>query len=395
MKISAAALTVFSTSLAYQGENLTQENQRKRLPWFRGQKPLALDVPSFICTKTAQNARLIDAVKDLDYKPFPWVSSEPVVQMAIGLYVPSASDVKFHVEYVPLSDGGQLSLFWEEECYKKDDTKAILVISPGVTGGAEADYIRDLCKQAAAKGYKPVVAHHRGVNCALTTPKMYHPGASEDFGSAVEYIHKKNPSTPLVGIGISMGGNIVLKYAGEHGTKSLLKAIAGISVPFNFRMCTERIQEMPYLNYLISYYVKKNIRENHLDFLRKFEEELGLDLQLALSTNISLEMENALSAKIYNVDDILQFYDEGSCYRTVDKIAIPTYCLHTLDDPICIKECIPYDKIKANPNIIMRNTMGGGHIDFYSGTFIPRRWWPVPALAFLDEAVEMIKEGQF
>jgi len=81
--------------------------------------------------------------------------------------------------------------------------------------------------------------------------------------------------------------------------------------------------------------------------------------------------------------DDKKFYLESSCGHYISDITIPTLFISSLDDPVCIKEQIPFDDIKENKNCFLMVTQSGGHIDYFTREYRPNRWVFKPTLEFL------------
>jgi predicted alpha/beta-fold hydrolase len=78
----------------------------------------------------------------------------------------------------------------------------------------------------------------------------------------------------------------------------------------------------------------------------------------------------------------MQFERNQSCYYVVKDIKIPTLFIHSMNDPVCIKECLPIKAIKKNGNCILVLTQKGGHIEWFTGRK-PERWAYKVTLEFL------------
>ena len=109
----------------------------------------------------------------------------------------------------------------------------------------------------------------------------------------------------------------------------------------------------------------------------------GFDVEKTLKTKTVLEFDDTLTKHINKCDNLQDFYTKANCKPTIKDIAVPTLFIHSLDDPICIKEVIPYDEINKNENCMMIVTPKGGHIEWFTGTQ-PERWAYKPTLEFLS-----------
>mmetsp|Transcript_22213 Transcript_22213/g.21911 ORF Transcript_22213/g.21911 Transcript_22213/m.21911 type:complete len:259 (+) Transcript_22213:320-1096(+) len=257
-----------------------------------------------------------------------------------------------------------------------DQNSKILIISPGLTGGSKSQYIRNAVEVAVEKGYRVAVVHGRGIHDnPLTSPKTNHCGLSSDLAFGIAHIHSKYPNAPLLGLGTSMGGNLMLKYAGESGKNCLLKGISVVSTPYNLTVVIGALgRAWPYAGFPEKYLLK-NLRQN-LQTNWQALEEIGkesIDLEKALKAESVYEFDNLITCKIHQYETPDHYYQDASCVNYMKNIEIPTFALSSLDDPVVTSECIPYDEFKANPKLILGVTRTGGHVGWFNGMVTPRR----------------------
>ena len=92
---------------------------------------------------------------------------------------------------------------------------------------------------------------------------------------------------------------------------------------------------------------------NNYDLLIKHEKEIGYDLHKCLKVKRIAEFDQLFCAPVNGYKTSADFYKYLSCTNVVQNIKTPTLLLHSLDDPVCIPEGIPFQKIKDNPNIML------------------------------------------
>jgi len=105
----------------------------------------------------------------------------------------------------------------------------VLVVLTGLTGGSYEAYIRSILSTACRPvsegglGYRAVVINFRG--CAgvpMTSKQLYSAGYTDDLRVALMYIVKQYPNAPLLGMGFSLGANVLVRYLAEEGERSRL-----------------------------------------------------------------------------------------------------------------------------------------------------------------------------
>jgi predicted alpha/beta-fold hydrolase len=143
-------------------------------------------------------------------------------------------DIKYTRHLLKMADGGTVSIDWAtpaENNFTRVEEK-LCVVFPGLSGGSDRGYVKNLVKTLLDNGYEVAVLHNRGVgDTEYTSPEFADLSRNEEFVKSLEYI-KKNSTKKLVGVGLSMGGNMLMKIAAEMH-EFPLKAIVSINNPFD------------------------------------------------------------------------------------------------------------------------------------------------------------------
>jgi len=198
--------------------------------------------PRLIYDKTDENMALLRAchLLEMPYRPTPWCFGKHF-QTAISSTLRRSAIVVYRREIINMpSDNGTVALDWcgrEQESTSveaENDNIPILLILHGVTGGSAESYVTQLVWAAREIGWHAVVFNNRG--CAqsdLTTPRAYCAADTSDLATVVNYIHQRNPRSPLVAVGFSMGANILTKYLGEYGSSTSILAAVSLANPLD------------------------------------------------------------------------------------------------------------------------------------------------------------------
>ena len=126
-----------------------------------------------------------------------------------------------------------------------------------MTGGSDKNYIKFLVNAAQKEGYRCVVYHNRGVNkTKLLTPEPYDGAKLDDVEEAVTYVRNKYPEAPIFAVGMSFGGNQLLRYLAKKGEDSPFVASVTLAAPFNLTACLNDLAGSIYEKYLIRGMVK-------------------------------------------------------------------------------------------------------------------------------------------
>lgn len=334
---------------------------------------------------------------------FPFVPmfgfNNPHVQTLFGpTNISVGPEVVYQRQSFQLEDGGQISLDWYPSApspvanLPDRNPVPIVVILHGMGGGSHASYAKELAHQLL---YPPnpldepcrsVVLNHRGCgNTALLTPRLYNAGDTSDLKQVIKYLSKLQPEAPLVGVGFSIGGNILAKYLGEVGTNTPLIGAATVSNPYNLVWCSRNMQRnwMNYYLYrpLLLSMLKNLFRSHQLLSTAVPERDWGDISEFEKDITIL----NPHAAPPNKFETLNQYYRASSCDRVIHGISIPCLFLHALDDPIAPVTAIPVDEIQANPHCLLAATYHGGHTGWWSNpdSYDPRNAssWATNALA--------------
>jgi uncharacterized protein len=161
-----------------------------------------------------------------------------------------------------MQDGGTVSIDWAYPNQNEHltpgkaqttDRRRVCVVFPGLSGGSDRGYVKALVKTMLGDGYEVAVLHNRGVSQTAYTSEFFADlTESEVYKEQLAYVKESvGPETELVGVGISMGGNMIMRVAGEMRDSFPLKAIVSVNNPFDIWLSIQLMRGSPYEKYLI------------------------------------------------------------------------------------------------------------------------------------------------
>jgi predicted alpha/beta-fold hydrolase len=278
------------------------------------------------------------------------------LQTILGNYLPRPAfrhdSIAEAVEVDP-ADGSRVMCHCDlqPEAVRADRLTVILV--HGLEGSSESRYIKGIAGRAWDAGCNVVRMNMR--NCGGTdelTPTLYHSGLSGDVGAVMRHYAAKFELNRTALVGYSMGGNLVLKLAGEWGAHPPLCAVAtgsgALHEPQN------RIYEWHFLRGLMRRYRRKAALYPHI-----YKDSVGPIRSLR-------QFDNEIVARYCNFRDADDYYYRAASARVVDKIAVPTLIIRAVDDPFVRMVQETRNALFANPNILLVETQHGGHCAYLS-----------------------------
>lgn len=277
--------------------------------------------------------------------------------------------------------------FGEEEfvSLSSDDSKPMLVVLHGLSGGSHEIYLRHAIAPLIGEGgWEACVVNSRG--CAgskITSSVLYNARATWDVRQVVKFLRKTFPNRPLFGLGFSLGANMLTNYCGEEGANCLLKAAVVCSNPFNLEVSSKMLQNSfigkeVYLRYMGD--AMKRLIDNHHEELKKFT---NLDLEAVKKVTYLNEFDREVQCPTWGYPTEYAYYRDASSTDAVLAIRIPFLAVQATDDPIAVKEALPYEEFRQNPNTILLTTSLGGHLCWFETG--GGRWHARAVPAFLNE----------
>jgi predicted alpha/beta-fold hydrolase len=304
------------------------------------------------------------------FAPLPLLSN-PHVQTLLGHFLP-APGVPYTTRpwTIVLPDGDGLVLHdttpptWREG-------EAIAVLAHGLTGSHASRPIRRLACLLVARGTRVVRLDLRGAGAGLPLARRgYHAGCSEDVRCALEAIHHQAPISPLWLVGVSLGGNAVLKLAGEASDRPVphLRRVGALNPPIDIERCSQLISQAK--NRL---YEKFFVRGLVSDVQAR--QRLFADLPaLAFPPRLSLrDFDDLYTAPAWGFASALDYYRQASALSYIPRIRVPTLILTARDDPFIAPE--PFEEVKPAEVVTIRMVPHGGHLGYLSWEGIARARW--------------------
>jgi hypothetical protein len=258
---------------------------------------------------------------------------------------------------VALPDGDKLVLH-DTQPAKWQTTEPIALLLHGIGGSHRSGPVVSLARMLYRRGIRVMRLDFRGAGAGMPLArKTYHAGCSADVRAAIGAIHRLEPKSPIWLTGISLGGNVALKLAGENGTPPGLTRVAVIAPPVDLAACLERISHPTnrwYDRYFVSDLLSGARRR------QRFFPELALP---ALPKPMTLRLfDEILTAPRGGFRDAADYYAQSSSAQFVPTIGVPTLILAARDDPFV--DPGPIEALRSKASIEIRLTDHGGHVGY-------------------------------
>jgi uncharacterized protein len=281
--------------------------------------------------------------------------------------LPAASPRLFDVEAGTQMRG---DCHWQEEPRKHPT----LVLVHGLEGSSESGYMRGSAEKAITAGFNVVRLNQR--NCGGTehlTPTLYHSGRSADFRAVLTELIERDRLPAIFFAGFSMGGNLVLKMAGELGKSAPeeLRGIVAVAPCFDLAACADALGEAR--NFVYNGHFVRKLKCRMRRKARMFAGIYSLDGMGRIST--VRDFDEMITARYCGFEGADDYYARSSAMHVLEAIRRPTLILTAQDDPFVPLSTFEREAIRENPDIRLVAPMHGGHCGFISQEGGEERFW--------------------
>jgi len=251
--------------------------------------------------------------------------------------------------------------YWQSEAERRQ--ALTLIVVHGLEGSSESQYMLGVARNGLAAGMNVVLMNQR--NCGgmdACAPTLYNSSLSGDVAAVVGSVLDNDGVSRFALIGFSMGGNLVLKLAGEWGREAppQFRAVAAVCPALDLAASADALHEPR--NRLYEYYfliqLFRRIRNKARLFPGKFEVSR---LRGISSLRMFDDRITAYYCGFAGADD---YYARAAAANVVDRIAVPALIIHAANDPFIRIQPETVRRIEANPNITYVETSDGGHCAF-------------------------------
>jgi predicted alpha/beta-fold hydrolase len=243
-----------------------------------------------------------------------------------------------------------------------------LVVLHGLEGAPRSHYVQGLFAESRRRGWAMDLLIFR--SCAgepNRARRLYHSGETEDIDLVVRRIRRDHPQAPLAAVGVSLGGNVLLKWLGEQGSAALpvLAAAAAVSVPYDLARGSRHIERgfsrVYARNFLRSLKRKAAAKRTHFPDL--------YDPDALARARTLWDFDHHVTAPVHGFASAADYYHRSSAIHFLPRVRVPTLLLSAADDPFLPRAVL--DEVRAvaaaNPALTVQFVEHGGHVGFVGG----------------------------
>lgn len=262
------------------------------------------------------------------------------------------------------------------------EARTVVVLFHGLEGGSDSHYARALAALVPETGMRLAIPHWRGCSGEPNLmPRAYHSG---DSAEADWILRRLRAGAEVLAIGVSLGGNVLLKWLGEQGERALavVKRAAAVSAPIDLaaagRALDRGLNRWLYTRMFLSTLKPKS--------LQKLEAFPGLfDGERVRAARTFRQFDDEFTAPLHGFRDVDDYWTSAAAGPWLKGIRVPTLLLNARNDPFLPEHALLAAAREAAPNVLLEFPRTGGHVGFLSGPFPGRHdWLPRRLLQFLS-----------
>ena len=259
----------------------------------------------------------------------------------------------------------------------------MLALFHGLEGSSRSHYARALLSFFGARGWRGAAVHFRGCSGEPNRlARAYHSGDSAEIDWILRRLRNGHHG-PLFAVGVSLGGNALLKWLGEQesAARHVVAAAAGISAPLNLAAADASLSRG--FNRLYARHFLHTLIPKALAKLERFP---GLYQAAAVRAARTLrDFDEVVTAPLHGFSGAADYYARSSAGQYLAGIGVETLLVNALNDPFLPAAALP--AAHALPAAVTLETPpAGGHVGFVSGAFPGHLdWLPQRLLEFFGQ----------
>ncbi|MDI1352049.1 MAG: hydrolase [bacterium] len=303
-------------------------------------------------------------IVDSLFKPAWWLTNPHAQTIYASVKHPLQVPVN-HVEKIELADGDFFNLVWS--CADLAANTPLVVILHGLGGSVNSSYVPRFMRAFNEKGWRAVLLHFRGAGDEPNRlPRAYHSGDTADLDYLMRILKDREPDTRKAIVGVSLGGNVLLKWLGEQGKNARVDCAIAVSVPFVLNEVADRMNQ-GFSRFYQTHLLKqlKAFFSNKLNHLKNPPEAL----KKAAECTCFWTFDHQVTAPLHGFSSVHTYYRECSSRQFLSGIAIPTLIIHAKDDPFMTSDVVPTES-ELSHSTILELSQKGGHVGFISSNKI-------------------------
>ncbi|NYH97951.1 YheT family hydrolase [Cupriavidus plantarum] len=289
----------------------------------------------------------------------PWWLRGGHAQTILAARFTRHARLTFRRERWDTPDGDFIDLDWTTHATAPD--APLVVMFHGLEGASDSHYAQTLMDALRARGWAGVIPHFRGCSGEINlAPRFYHSGDAAEIRWVLQRLHAIDPARRMLVVGISLGGNALLRYLGEDGNAAgFVSAAASVSAPLDLAAggaALSRGFNLVYTRMFLQTLKRKS--------LAKLGQYPGLfDRATMLASRDLYAFDNVVTAPLHGFRDTDDYWRRAASKPILGEIRVPTLVLNARNDPFLPGHHLP-GPADVSDHVVLDQPKYGGHVGF-------------------------------
>ena len=310
------------------------------------------------------------------FEPVPWLRGGHLETIVPGVWVSPGVPGEFEREVIRVSPDASVAVLVHRPAIRQRGT---MLLAHGMGGSADSGYVCRTATRALEEGWVAVRMNCR--NCGGTanlSRTLYNAGQSDDIGAVLAALADRGLPRPLVALGFSLGGNLVLRYAGLAGEESLADAIVAVNPPVDLEACARALERPANRLYQLNFTIKLCREIERIRRIRPVPGPRASWWRIRTVRNL----DRLFTAPDAGHPSAEAYYQTASSGPTLAGLRVPSLILSAANDPMIPQETFAPYRAAADGRITFLHPPRGGHVGYWQRGH-PRFWAAEPILSWL------------
>ena len=242
-----------------------------------------------------------------------------------------------------------------------------LVLFHGLEGSSASHYARAFALEARQRGWNFVLPHFRGCGGSMNAaPRAYHSGDWSEIDWMLRRIRRMHAG-PIYAVGVSLGGNALMRWAGERAdlARATVDAVASVCAPLDLVRSGQALGEG--LNRLL--YTPMFLHTMKPKARAKWQQYPGLfDLDRAMRARTLAQFDDAFTAPLHGFHGVMDYWTRASAKPWLHRLEVPALLLNARNDPFVPESSLP-QRQDVSDSVTLWQPSQGGHVGFVQGAW--------------------------
>jgi uncharacterized protein len=264
-------------------------------------------------------------------------------------------------------DGDFVDVDWRTDNVAVSDNAPLLVLFHGLEGSSSSHYAQAFAAEAQTRRWRMAIPHFRGCSGEINrAPRAYHSGDFEEVGWMLQRFRSQHRG-PMYAVGISLGGNALMRWAGEMGQAAaqVVNGVASVCSPIDLTASGNAIDS----GFNKAVYARMFLGSMKPRAMQKLQQFPGLfDPEALMAAKTLYAFDDVFTAPLHGFRNTKDYWGRASAKPGLSRVRVPALVLNARNDPFIPAHSLPTQN-QVSRHVTLWQPETGGHVGFASGKF--------------------------